>query len=104
MSIKSLPIDRARLAGICRRYHVSRLEIMGSFARGDEGPESDVDILVTFEPDSVVGLEFVALKNELESLTGRKVDLLTRESVMRSPNKYFRRFALRKTDPIYERA
>ena len=104
MGLSDLHIDRNRLAETCRRYSVARLEVMGSFARGDDGPESDLDILVTFEPDARIGFEFVALKQELEALTGRQVDLLTRASVERSPNKYFRRYALRRTEPLYEPA
>lgn len=104
MALSDLHIDRDRLAELCRRYGVVRLEIMGSFARGDEGPESDLDILVTFDQDARIGLEFVALKQELEALAGRQVDLLTRASVERSPNKYFRRYALRRTEPLYEPA
>src|SRR3990170_766034 len=98
MALSDLHIDRNRLAEVCRRYGVARLEIMGSFARGDQTPESDLDLLVTFEPDAKVGLAFVALKLELEALIGKPVDLLTRASVERSPNKYFRRFALRSTE------
>lgn len=100
MALADLHIDRNRLVNICRRYGVARLEVMGSFARGDHTPESDLDLLVTFEPDAKVGLEFVALKLELEALFGRPVDLLTRASVEQSPNKYFRRFALRWTEPL----
>jgi len=55
-------------------------------------------------PHAAIGLEFVALQQELAALVGRAVDLLTRESVERSPNKYFRRFALRRTQVLYERA
>ena len=102
MSSDSLHIDRAGLDALCRRYGVERLELIGSFARGDAGPGSDVDILVTFKAETSIGLEFVKLKEELEALFGRKVDLLTRTSVENSPNKYFRRFALRRTKPIYE--
>lgn len=102
MPLTDLKIDHQRLKKICRQFRVARLEVIGSFARGDEGPLSDLDILVSFEPDARIGLEFVALKEELEVLTGRKVDLLTRTSVERSPNKYFRRYALRWTEPLYE--
>ncbi len=104
MLVKDLQIDRGRLSDICRRYGVARLEVFGSFARGEAEAGSDLDILVGFEPDARVGLEFVALQQELESLFGRPVDLLTRSSVERSPNKYFRRFTLRETEPLYERA
>lgn len=102
MALTNFHIDHNRLAELCRRYSVARLEVMGSFARGDAGPESDLDILVTFEPEARIGLEFVALKQELEEMFLRPVDLLTRDSVERSPNKYFRRFALRRTEPLYE--
>ena len=103
MLLKDLQIDRERLDDVCERYGVIRLEVFGSFTRGDAEPGSDLDILVTFEPGVRVGLEFVLLQGELEAVFGRPVDLLTRNSVERSSNKYFRRFALRKTEPIYER-
>ncbi len=104
MAVEGLCPDRTRLAEIARRYRVSRLEVFGSFAREDARPESDLDLLVTFEPEAQIGLEFIALKEELETLFGRPVDLLTRSSVERSPNKYFRRFALSNTVPLYEPA
>lgn len=104
MRITDLAIDHDRLADLCKRYAVTRLEVFGSFTSGAAETGSDLDILVTFSPSAGIGLEFVALHQELEHLFGRTVDLLTRTSVERSPNKYFRRFALRKTEPIYERA
>lgn len=103
MLLTDIHIDHDRLGELCRRYAVARLEIIGSFARGDAGPESDIDILVTFEPEARIGLEFVALQQELEDIAGRPVDLLTRNSVENSPNKYLRRYALRQTEILYER-
>ena len=102
MLVADLKIDRKRLAECCRRYGVARLDVFGSFASGDAEPESDLDLLVSFLPGMSMGLEFVALHNEIEEILGRRVDLLTRESVERSPNKYFRRFALRHAEPLYE--
>jgi predicted nucleotidyltransferase len=104
MLLENLNIDRTRLADLCKRYGVARLEVFGSFTRGDATPESDLDILATFNPDVHTGFEFVALQQELAVLFGRPVDLFTRSSVERSPNKYFRRFALRRTEPLYGRA
>jgi len=104
MTLSDLHIDQDRLTNICRQYGVACLEVIGSFARGDEGPESDLDILATFKPNVHIGLEFVALSKELEALFGRSVDLLTRASVERSPNKYFRHYALSRTEPLYESA
>jgi len=104
MPLSDFQIDRNRLAEVCRRFSVAHLGVIGGFARGDAGPESKLDVLVTFEPNARIGLEFVALKQELAALTGRQVDLLTRASVERSPNKYFRHYALRQTEPLYEPA
>jgi hypothetical protein len=104
MRTADLHIDPDRLAELCEEYGVARLEAFGSFVSGDAAPSSDLDILVTFEPDAKGGLRIVALQQALEDLTGRSVDLLTRASVERSPNKYFRRFALRRTESLYERA
>jgi uncharacterized protein len=104
MVLGGLHFDRELLAELCRRYRVARLEVFGSFARGDAGPDSDLDILVTFEEGANIGLEFVALTRDLERVVGRPVDLLTRSSVRRSPNKYFRRFALEHTERLYDSA
>jgi len=103
MLIQDLKVDRDRLAEVCARHGVVRLEAFGSFTRGDAGATSDLDLLVTFAPGASVGLEFVSLQQELTAVFGRPVDLLTRRSVERSANKYFRRFALRRTEPVYER-
>jgi hypothetical protein len=104
MKLSDLQIDTDRVADVCRRYKVSRLEAFGSFVSGDAEKDSDLDFLVTFEPGAAIGLEFVSLQQELETLFARHVDLLTRHSVERSPNKYFRRFALSRTEVLYEHA
>jgi hypothetical protein len=104
MRVADLGLDVRRLAALCQQYGVSKLEAFGSFVRGDATLDSDLDLLVTYEPGRTVGLAFVALQQELEALAGRRVDLLTRKAVETSPNKYFRRFALRQTEPLYEHA
>jgi predicted nucleotidyltransferase len=70
-----LPLDR--LAEICRRYRVRRLALFGSALRDDFGPQSDVDLLVEFEPGARTGLAFFALQDELSAAIGRTVDLNT---------------------------
>ncbi len=72
-----LPVDR--IAEICKRYGVRELAVFGSAARGGLRPESDVDILVDFDPNARIGLvKFASLSDELEYLVGRKVDLVTK--------------------------
>ena len=81
---------------ICNRYHVKTLRVFGSVARGELRDESDVDLLVTFsKPTSL--LRMVGLERELSAIIGRKVDLLTTESV--SP--YLRSRIVKESRPIY---
>ncbi|MBO1437815.1 nucleotidyltransferase family protein [Meiothermus sp. CFH 77666] len=71
---------RTALAELCREYGVVRLEMFGSAARGDAGPGSDVDLLVRFAPGVSLGpwlSRYFELKERLEALLGRKVDLIT---------------------------
>lgn len=73
-----IPIDRDKIAEFCRRNHIRRLALFGSVLRDDFGPESDVDVLVEFEPGQLVGLRFIQIERDLSSLLGgRKVDLIT---------------------------
>jgi len=68
-----------RIAEICNRDGVREIAVFGSAARGDLRPESDVDILVDFEPGARIGLvKFAFLSEELEVLVGRRVDLVTK--------------------------
>ena len=62
-----------------RRFKVRQLAIFGSYARGDQGPDSDVDILVDVDPS--IGLEFVSLAERIENLLGLCVDLVSRRAV-----------------------
>jgi uncharacterized protein len=70
-------IDRQTIQEFCRRHHIRKLALFGSVLRNDFGPESDVDVLVEFEPSHVPGLAFLAMEEELSMILGRKVDLNT---------------------------
>ena len=71
--------DGPSLAEVCRRYAVKELSLFGSAVRGEMRPESDIDIMVEFEPGARIGLiRFESLVGELESLAGRRVDLVTK--------------------------
>jgi predicted nucleotidyltransferase len=75
-------VDQESIARLCRRYRVRRLSFVGSDLRDDFGPDSDVDVLVEFDPDAGAGLfEFVDLQGELSELVGRHVDLHTPASL-----------------------
>ena len=71
-----LPITESQLAEFCRKHHIQRMSVFGSVLREDFGPESDVDFLVEFEPDSHLGWGIVAVCDELEKLIGRHVDVV----------------------------
>ena len=72
-----IPIDLDKIADFCRRHHIRRLSLFGSVLRDDFGPESDVDVLVDFEPGHTPGLAFFSMEEELSRIIGRKVDLNT---------------------------
>jgi predicted nucleotidyltransferase len=73
----AITIDRDTLAEFCRRNHIRKLSIFGSVLRDDFRPESDVDVLVEFEPGHVPSLSFFYFEAELSKLLGRKVHLNT---------------------------
>jgi len=77
MMTPQIEIDRAQLEKLCQKYGIRRLALFGSVIRGDFGDDSDVDILVEFQPDARVGLSFFSLQAELALLFGRQVDLST---------------------------
>ena len=96
-----LDIDQDLLANLCRRHHISKLELFGSRAKGTARPDSDVDLLVTFEAGKTPGLEFFGLPDEFAAIFHRPVDLFTRASVEQSPNPYKRHSILSSAQPIY---
>lgn len=81
-----LDTDKKEIETFCRRHHIRRLALFGSVLRADFGPESDIDVLVEFEPGRVPGLAFFRIQDELSQLFGRQVDLHTAKSLSR----YFR--------------
>jgi uncharacterized protein len=80
MNLSSVEIDEQALQTLCRRNHVSRLSVFGSFARGQERPDSDIDLLVEFSQEKGL-LDLIALERQLSEIFGRRVDLLTEQSI-----------------------
>lgn len=88
------------LSDFCRRHHIRRLSFFGSVLRDDFTSDSDVDVLVEFEPGKTPGLAFFGMQDELSELLGRKVDLNTPQFISR----YFRDQVLRDAQVVYDAA
>ena len=90
-----------RLPAFCRRHGIVRAEVFGSVATGDARPGSDLDLMLTFDPEVHPGLDFFAMQDELEQLLSRRVDILTRRSVEGSDNSIRRRSILESAREVY---
>ena len=97
-----VPIDRKRVVAFCRKWRILEFSLFGSVLRDDFHPDSDIDVLVEFQPDAGVGFfELFAMEEELsELLGGREVEINT----PRSLSKYFRNEVLREAEIQYESA
>jgi uncharacterized protein len=73
----AIEIDRGRIAEFCQGHHIRKLALFGSVLRPDFRSQSDVDVLVEFEPGHVPGLAFFAMQDELAEILGQPVDLNT---------------------------
>ncbi len=75
----NIPIDRERIAEFCRANGILKLSLFGSVLRDDFSPDSDVDVLVEFEPKRVPGfIRLYQIEQELSALLGgRKLDMVT---------------------------
>lgn len=95
----NISVDQQQLAEFCQQRHIRRMGFFGSVLRADFGPESDVDVLVEFEPTHVPGLFGIArMERELSAMFGgRKVDLRTAEDLSR----YFREDVLKEAEIQY---
>lgn len=81
----SLPQDQ--IAEFCRKWNVSEFALFGSVLREDFRPDSDVDVLVTWAPESRISLfDYPEMKEELEAIFGRSVDLVSKEGIQQSRN------------------
>ena len=77
-------VDRNEIAEFCRRHHIRKLSFFGSVLRDDFRPDSDVDVLVQFEPGVRVGLRIIDMEEELSKmLGGRRVDIVSEKYLNR---------------------
>lgn len=90
------------IALFCQRWKIREFAVFGSVLRDDFKPESDVDVLVTFNQNAEWGLfDHVQMRNELESLCGRKVDLITRRALEQTQNHLLRESILNSAKVIF---
>lgn len=95
---------KEQLDSFCKRWKVVELALFGSVLRDDFGPDSDVDILVSFAADARWGLfDLARMQDELSRIIGRKVDLVERRAVERSENYIRRHSILTGAEVIYAR-
>lgn len=97
-----IDVPKDQIATFCRKWKITELALFGSVLRDDFRPDSDVDVLVTFLPESHHTLfDLVHAQDELQAIMGRKVDLVERKAVERSENYIRRKHILSSVEPIY---
>lgn len=92
-----MEIPKDKIAEFCRRNHIRKLALFGSILGEDFTPDSDVDVLVEFDPDHIPGLAFFSMQRELSEIVGRKTDMNTPQDL--SP--YFRQEVLEEAEVLY---
>jgi hypothetical protein len=77
MSKRNINLPKGELAELCRRRHIRKMSLFGSVLRDDFRPDSDIDVLVEFEPGHTVGFEILDIEEELSRLFGgQRVDIV----------------------------
>lgn len=91
------PVLSDKIAKLCQQYHIRWLALFGSVLRDDFRPDSDIDLLVEFEPGYTPGFAFIDIQDKLLELFGRTVDLNTPQDLSR----YFRNRVLAEAEVYY---
>jgi len=97
MTLHGIVVPAGQIESFCRTNGIRRLALFGSVIRDDFRPESDIDVLVEFQPGVRVGLAFIRIQDELSTVLGHQVDLHTPGSL----SKYFRDQVLREAETLY---
>ena len=100
--VESLGVREDQIAAFCRKWKIVEFSLFGSALRGDFRPDSDVDVLVTFAPESGHSLfDLVEMESELSGMFGREVDLVEKRAIERSENYIRRRNILSSATVVY---
>jgi len=102
MTYHGIKIPKAQISDFCRRNHVLKLALFGSILRKDFRPESDIDLVVEFDPENDVSLlDMARIRQQLGDVLHRSIDLLTRSGVKGMRNHLRKREVLRRLRSIY---
>lgn len=93
-------VDRAKIEAFCQKWRIVELAFFGSVLRDDFGPDSDVDVLVTYAEDAHWGWDIVEAEDELAVILGRRVDLVDRRAIEESENWIRRKAILESAEPF----
>ncbi len=103
--VKGFNIPKEKIAAFCQRWNITEFALFGSVLREDFGPESDIDVLVSFAPDARWSLlDHVEMQDELKIIFGRNVDLISKRGIERSRNPIRRKEILESAEVIYAAA
>lgn len=97
-----ITVDEDKIAAFCRRWQIKEMALFGSVLRDDFRPDSDVDVLVRFDPEARHTLfDMVRMQEELQRIFGRDVDLVERTAIEQSRNYIRRRAILQSAEVIH---
>lgn len=97
-----IKLDMDKIKEFCERWKITEFALFGSVLRDDFRPDSDVDVLVTFAPDSKVSLfDLGDIEDELTEILGRKADLTMKRGIEQSHNYIRRKHILSSAEVIY---
>jgi uncharacterized protein len=94
-----LPMEQ--IIAFCQRWKITEFALFGSVLREDFGPDSDIDVLVSFAPDADLFADRGKMREELESVLGRAVDVVYRRVIEHDRNYIIRKAILRSAQVIY---
>ena len=102
MTRAQIDLPREKIAKFCKKWKIHEFSFFGSVLTDDFRPDSDIDVLVTFEEDAKHTLfDLVHMQDELKQIFGREVDLLTRRGVEQSRNYIRRKSILSSLEAVY---
>ncbi len=102
MEKTKVTIPKEKIFDFCKRWKIAEFSLFGSVLREDFHPDSDVDVLISFAPETRYGLfDLVDMEDELKKLFGRDVDMVEKEAIIQSENYIRRKNILENTEVIY---